>query len=90
MAPGANRIFREPAPNRGLPDRSHDPALDGFAADLGETESRERETQSIRHLASERLDLDNSLRGKNEPAVQLVILLPGRPSAVRKIVCATC
>ena len=68
VVPGADRVFCQPAPDRGPRYLLDDPARDGLARDLAATEAGERKPALARQLAGDRLHLGHHLGGKSAAA----------------------
>jgi len=66
VRPGLDRIIAEPAPNSGTADGGHDSASHRLPRYFIVAQSRKGKSSFSRHLASERFDLHNYLRGKND------------------------
>ena len=65
MRPRTDRILAEPAPQRRLPDRGDQAALDNLAVDLRHAPARKRHLRLVGELASEPLIAATRLGGKS-------------------------
>lgn len=90
MRPGPSRIFREPAPDRGIAVRGDEPALYGFTLDLGDAPPRRGNAGFVRQLASQRLNGDGHAGGKTGQAARREDALRALPVVSRRTACATC
>jgi hypothetical protein len=82
VAPRADRVISEPAPDRRR-RRLADGLLDDEAVDLRSTEARQRQPELLGQLARDRLDLRDLLRGEND-AGDRTALCPQDPRCLRQ------
>jgi len=69
VGPGLDRVFGQPAPDRGSGDLGHQATLDDLRLDVRDVQPGERQTELGRQLTGDRLDGDDDLwGGKPGPA----------------------
>ena len=89
VLPRTKRIRIQPAPQGSTADLSHQALRHHFLLEIGDGESRERESQTMRKFTSEGLYLNDDAGGKRERVARPEVVPPGRADAPRQIVCAT-
>ena len=90
VLPRTKGIRVQPAPQGSAADLSHQTLRHHFLLEIGDGESRERESQTMRKFTSEGLYLNDDAGGKKERAARPAVVPPGRADGPRQIVCATC
>ena len=69
MLPRSNRVLVQPTPHRAVADAGHQARTLRLSRHVGDAESRQRQAQGRRPLASERLDLNRELWGERPGGV---------------------
>src|ERR1700694_3256438 len=87
---GRKGIRIQPAPQGSAADLRNQALRHHFLLDIGEGESREWESQTMRKFTSEGLYLHDDAGGKRGRAARPEVAPQGRADAPRQIVCATC
>jgi hypothetical protein len=90
MLPRSKGIGIQPAPDGSAADLSHQALGHNLLLDIGDGESRERESQTMRKLTGEGLYLNDDAGGKKGRAARPEVAPRGQAGAPRQIVCATC
>ena len=89
VLPRTKGIRIQPAPQGSAADLSHQALRHHFLLDIGDGESREWESQTMRKFTSEGLYLNDDAGGEKERAARPEDVPQGRADAPRQIVCAT-
>jgi hypothetical protein len=90
MLPRPKGIGIQPAPQGSAADLSHQALRHYLLLDIGDGESREWESQTMRKLIGEGLYLNDDAGGKTGRDARPEVAPPDRADAPRQIVCATC
>src|SRR5580692_1680826 len=90
MLPRPKGVGIQPAPQGSAADLSHQALCHHLLLDIGDGESRERESQTMRKLTGESLYLNDDAGGKRGRDGRPEVAPPSRAVALRQIVCATC
>jgi hypothetical protein len=90
MLPRPKGVCIQPAPQGSAADLSHQALRHYLLLDIGDGESRERESQTMRKLTGEGLYLNDDAGRKRGRDGRTEVAPPGRADASRQIVCATC
>src|ERR1700730_13894310 len=80
----------QPSPPGSAADLSPQALRHHHLLDIGDGESRERESQTMRKFTGEGLYLNDDAGGKERGTPRHEVAPPGRADAPRRIVCATC
>ena len=92
VLPRPKGIGIQPAPQGSAADLSHQALRHHLLLDIGDRQSRERESQTMRKFrkfTSEGLYLNDDAGGTRERVARPEVVPPGRADAPRQIVCAT-
>ena len=89
VLPRTKGIRIQPAPQGGAADLRNQALRHYFLLEIGDGESRKRESQTMRKLTSEGLYLHDDAGGKRERAARPEVVPPGQADGPRQIVCAT-
>ena len=90
VAPGAQRIGVEPAPEGGAADVGDQTSTQDLAANLGDGEAGEQQAGLGGQLTSEGFDGDDELRGKTSTVGRPGAAPQDQPGGRGRSVCATC
>jgi hypothetical protein len=90
VLPRTKGIGIQPPPQGSAADLSHQALRHHLLPDIGDGESRERESQTMRKLTGEGLYLNHDAGGKTGRDARPEVARPGRADAPKQIVCATC
>src|SRR5260370_18701828 len=90
VLPRTKGIRIQPAPQGSAADLRNQALRHHFLLDIGDGESREWESQTMRKFTSEGLYLHHDAGGKRGRPARPEVAPQGRPYAPRQIVCATC
>jgi hypothetical protein len=90
MLPRAQRIAAEPAPQGSAADLRDQPLSNNVLADVGDREPGRGQSEAVRKLTGDRLNLNHEAGGKSGWEPHLVVAHPDRGSDSRKSVFATC
>jgi hypothetical protein len=77
VLPWAERVFREPAVDRGRAERARQATDDRFAGEIADAEAGEREVLTGGQLTGDRLHFDGELWGEKQRGVRCEAGLPG-------------
>ena len=90
MLPRPTGVCIQPAPQGSAADLSHQALRHYLLLDIGDGESREGESQTMRKLTGEGLSLNDDAGRKRGRDGRTEVARPGRADASRQVVCATC
>jgi hypothetical protein len=90
VLPRTKGIRIQPTPQGSAADLSHQALRHHLPLDIGEGESRERESQTMRKLTGEGFYLNDDAGGKRGRDARPEVVPQGRADAPRQIVCAIC
>ncbi len=90
VAPRAQRLAAEPAPQSGAAHLGHDTFGDDLTLNIGERPARQRQTAAVRQFARQRLNRDDDAGGKSGRVPRREVPLRGRGSHVHRSACAIC
>lgn len=90
MSPRTEGIPAEPAPQRSAADLGDQTLSEDVLADLRDGKSREGETEAMRKLAGEGLNLDDETGGKSGPYARPEAVPPGPRAGPDRTACAIC
>jgi hypothetical protein len=89
VAPRPDGIGSEPSPNRGAGDLGDEATVEHLSADIWDVQPRQRQAETLREFARNRLDFDDDLRGEKPQGDHAVGVPRAQRVALRRIACAT-
>jgi hypothetical protein len=90
MSPRTEGIPAEPAPQCSAADLGHQTLSEDVLADLRDRKSRQGETEVMRKLAGEGLNLNDETGGKSGPSARPEAAPPGPGAGPDRTACAIC